>query len=161
MLNVYLSLTPTLKITSVANNFGIGDIRATSNFFTTNAYIINVQPAKTPKKVKIPDGKQLLSLHICELDTPKLPKQARIGHIILGMNGHSLSLVQLCNADCNIQMNKDNLIVTYNGEHILTGKKCNKIGLCLLPLSQHHDTNTNRLSGEEEFAMNVFQKAYK
>lgn len=90
-------------------NKAILDSGATSNFFTTDAPVKNIQLDKQPILVKIPNGKQLQSTHTCNLNIPGLPPQATKGHLIPGMKGHSLvSLVQLCNAGCVTYMDERN-----------------------------------------------------
>jgi hypothetical protein len=61
------------------------------------------------------------------MDILQLPKEARKGHIIPGMKGHLLvSLVQLCQAGCQMQIN----------DRILHGRKCIRTGLWLIPLTK-------------------------
>jgi hypothetical protein len=156
MLNATLPLIPTPTPTT-HDSFAIADSGATSNFFTTDAAVINVKPAEKPLIVRIPNGKQLHSTHVCELNMPQLPYDARQGHIIPGMRGHSLvSLVQLCRAGCEVAITNNEMQVKYEGKVVLQGKKCKRTGLWLIPLTA---TSTG-LDGEgqdtEEVAGNVY-----
>jgi hypothetical protein len=70
MLNATLPLIPTPTPTT-HDSFAIADSGATSNFLnTTDAAVINVKPAEKPLIVRIPNGKQLHSTHVCELTCP-------------------------------------------------------------------------------------------
>ena len=87
----------------LTQNYGIADSGATSNFCTTYARVTDIQQTSAPLVVRIPDGKQLVSSHTCKLDIAGLPEEARVGHIIPGMKGHSLILLtQLCRAGCQV-----------------------------------------------------------
>jgi hypothetical protein len=134
MLNAALPPIPTQI---VAQYFGLADSGATGHFFTTNARVVNKQVAQDPLNVKIPDGNTLQSSHTCELNLPKLPPEARKGHIIPGMKGHSLvSLVQLCLTGCTVTINANEFQVWYKGELVLQGQRCIRTGLWLVYLLQ-------------------------
>jgi hypothetical protein len=137
MLSASLPLTPTQIYSAHDYNLAIADSGATSNFLTIDAHVVNIQPTTKPLQVRIPNGNYLQSSHTCQLDIPQLPKAARLGHIIPGMKGHSLiSLVQLSNAGCQININRCELKVFYQGKLVLQGQKCNcnRTGLRLIPL---------------------------
>ena len=100
----------------------------------------------------------LESTHECELDIPQLPPAARKGHIIPGMKGHSLiSLVQLCNAGCQIAITREALIVYYQGQEIMRGLKCNRTGLWLLPLTTKPLQQPISTDAPTNVAANVYQ----
>lgn len=140
----------------LTENCGIADSGATSNFCPTNATVTDIQQATTPLLVRIPDGKQLQSSHTCKLDIAGLPEEARIGHIIPGMRGHSLiSLTQLCRAGCHIQMTNDSLQVWYNGKEVMCGVKCPRTKLWLLPLNDTPD-NITECQATDQLAANVY-----
>ena len=137
--------------------FAIADSGTTRNFFTTDAPTINVQQAKNPITIRIPDGRQLNATHCCELNLPQLPPEARTGHIVPGMKGHSLvSLVQLARAGCSISINNDNMNITNQGQQVMSAIKCPKSGLWLLPLTNTHENNKTK-KAHEEIAGNVYQ----
>ena len=70
------------------------------------------------------------------LDIPKLPRAARVAHVIPGLNSHSLiSAVTLCNAGCEVKMTMIDVTVKYRGKVILTGRKCTRTGLWMVPLT--------------------------
>jgi hypothetical protein len=154
MLHTSLPLIPAHII---AKHFGLADSGATGHFFTTNAKVINKQIALDPLKVKIPDGNILQSSHTCELDLPKLPLEARRGHIMPGMKGHSLvSLVQLCMAGCTITISESAMNVWYKGELVLKGQKCNRTGLWLVPITEFQTDLSAEGQATEDVAGNVY-----
>jgi hypothetical protein len=59
MFNASLHLIPTPKQSTSTEQFAIMDSGATSNFFTADAAIINVQPTDKPLHVHIPNGECL------------------------------------------------------------------------------------------------------
>jgi hypothetical protein len=156
MLNTSLPLIPTPNINAHAE-YAIADSGATSNFFTTDAPVINVAPATNPLQVRIPNGKFLASSHTCELDIPQLPIEARKGHIIPGMKGHSLvSIVQLCQAGCQVTIKRNELSVWHKDKLVLQGQKCNKTGLWLIPLSRKNIGLSAEGQESGEVAGNVY-----
>jgi hypothetical protein len=77
----------------------IADSGASSHFFTTNAPLLNKQPADRPIAAHCPNGTIMCSTHTGELDTPSLPVAARQGHVTPELSSQSLlSMGQLCPA---------------------------------------------------------------
>ena len=139
-------------------DFSVEDIRkwaildsgATSHFLVPEAPVTNVRPAMTPLRVTIPDGNQVSSTHTCELQIPGLPKRAREGHIIPGLCKHSLiSVVQLCNAGCDVIMTKIGATVKYRGRIILEGSKSTTNGLWFVRIASDNvgDSDTLLIEG--------------
>ena len=125
-------------------DFSVSDIRkwavldsgATGNFFVTDAPLNDRTEAHEPLTVTLPDGNKVNSTHVGFLDIPRLPKQARIGHVIPGLNTHSLvSVPVLCNAGCEVLFTKIGVTVKYRGSTVLTGRKCLRTGLWMVPLT--------------------------
>ena len=126
------------------HEWAILDSGATSHFLVSEAPTSNRQIAETPLKVRLPDGAHVSSTHTCHLDIPKLPQEARHGHIIPGLASHSLlSVVKLCNAGCEVSFTKIDCTVRYRGRVVLTGKKCTKTGLWMVPVSEPADKPIN------------------
>ena len=67
----------------------IADARATSHFVLPGTPVKAVREVTKPLIINLPDGEQLNSSHVCELDVPALPKEARLVHIVPGL-AHSL-----------------------------------------------------------------------
>ena len=150
MLHSSLPLIPTPP-QSTPSQFAIMDSGATSNFFTTDAAVVNIKTTHEPLHVRIPNGTCLHSSHTCELDIPQLPKEARKGHIIPGMQGHSLvSLVQLCKAGCQVQIDSNGLYIWYRGFVILEGQKCPRTGLWLIPLTKIKGSSVATIEDDQQ-----------
>eukprot|EP00804_Cyclotella_cryptica_P019007 CCRYP_006480-RA/>CCRYP_006480-RA protein AED:0.25 eAED:0.14 QI:0/0/0/1/1/1/2/0/936 len=138
-------------------NYGIADTGATSIFFTAEATGKNKKPTSNPLQVRIPDGNYLSSTHTMELDLDNLPPEAKQGHVIPGMKGHTLvSLVQLCNAGCNLCMDKNELVISYNNREVMRGIKCPRTGLWLLPLSNQGQAKATYLHLPAHSMSNVY-----
>ena len=115
--------------------WAILDSGATSHFLVTEAPRYDTKVAEQPLIVKIPDGANIQSTHICTLAIPQLPAKAREGHIIPGLASHSLmSVVKLCNAGCEVTFTKIDCKVKYRGKVVLQGYKCTRTGLWMVPL---------------------------
>ncbi|KAL3792547.1 hypothetical protein ACHAW5_007907, partial [Stephanodiscus triporus] len=106
------------------------------HFLTTDAPASNVQPTLKPIIVRLPNGDRVHSTHTCTLDIPNLPHGACAAHIIPGLATHSLlSVVNMCNAGCEVNFTKIGCTVKYRGRTIVCGRKCTKTGLWMLPLA--------------------------
>ena len=126
-------------------DFSVSDIRrwavldsgATGNFLVTNAPLVDKRDTYEPLTVTLPDGSRVQSTHTGLLDIPRLPRAARLGHVIPGLSTHSLvSVVTLCNAGCEVLFTKIDVTVKYRGSIVLTGKKCTRTGLWMVPLEK-------------------------
>ena len=135
-------------------DFNVSDIRkwavmdsgATGNFLVTDAPISERTETHDQISVTLPDGSQVESTHTGLVDIPQLPKAARIGHVIPGLNTHSLmSVVVLCNAGYEVLFTKIGVTVKYRGSTILTGSKCTRTGLWMVPITQTTTETANFL----------------
>ena len=72
------------------HEWAILDSGATSHFLVIAGPTIDLQEAKNPLSVKLPDSARVRSTHTCTLATLELPAKARIAHIIPGLAAHSL-----------------------------------------------------------------------
>ena len=115
--------------------YAISDSGATSHFIIEGAPVVNLQVAKQPITVRLPDGSTLQSTHTCNLDIPWLPKEATEAHIIPGLAHSSLiSTRKLCNAGCKVVF-EDECRVYYKGELVLRGPRDPTTDLWRLPIN--------------------------
>ena len=159
--------TVNLDTTNI-HEWAILDSGATSHFLVSAAPTSNKKFAQTPLKVRLPDGGLVSSTHTCHLELPKLPTKARLGHIIPGLASHSLlSVVKLCNEGCEVTFTKINCTVQYRGRTVLTGKKCTKTGLWMIPVSEstqqpaHHPTTQSANVARELHHASTMQEKTK
>ena len=83
------------------------DSGSSSHFLVVGAPVTNKQVAVAPISVTLPDGDQVHSTHIGDLDMPQLTKSARECHIIPDLASYSLiSVVKLCEAGCEVSFTK-------------------------------------------------------
>ena len=96
------------------NKWAVLDSGATSNFLTTGAHVINIQPTQKPIVARLPNDDNVRSTHTGMLDLPGLPSAAHLAHIIPGLASHSLiSVVTLCNAGCDVLFTKIGCTITH------------------------------------------------
>lgn len=111
---------------------------ATRNFMMTRAHVDSKELTADGVTVSLLDGNKVKSTHRCTVavDIPGLPQASCRGHIIPGLALHLLmSVVTLCNTGCEVTFNKTSVRVTYNGNMIITGRKCQRTGLWMAPLN--------------------------
>ena len=97
--------------------------------------------SKKPTKCEATCGARASSTHTFALAISELPAKARIAHIIPGLAAHSLlSILQLCNARCEVGITKIACTVRYRGRLILKGQKCSRTGLWMVPLDTRPST---------------------
>ena len=102
----------------------------------------------------------MTSTHTCTLDLPELPTKARLGHFIPGLASHSLlSVIKLCNAGCEVIFNKIGCVVKYRGRIALTGKKCTKTGLWMVPISNKPTQTAQILTQPPQEVLNHLELA--
>ena len=132
--------------------WAILDSGASSHFLVVGAPVTNKQVAVAPISFTLPDGDQVHSTHIGDLDIPQLIKSARECHIILDLASYSLiSVVKLCEAECEVSFTKlvIGVEVRYRGQTIIKGSKCTRTGLWIVPLSSPPDTTTSSRSKKQ------------
>jgi hypothetical protein len=96
----------------------------------------NIHVATKPIQISLPDGKKIVSTHICDVDIPGLPHKL-IGHIVPDMKMASLlSIHILCKAGCKVIFDDEKCQVNFNGNTILTGYKDPAGNLWTLPIFQ-------------------------
>ena len=105
------------------------DSGASSHFLVVGAPVTNKQVAVAPISVTPPDGDQVHSTHIGDLDMPQLPKSGRECHIIRDLVSYSLiSVMKLCEAGCEVSFTKWGIgvEVRYRGQTITKVSKCTR-----------------------------------
>jgi hypothetical protein len=76
-----------------------------------------------------------------ETRSTTVPDQARLAQVLPNLSSHSLiSIVNLCNAGCEVTFNKIGCTIKYRGRTILCGRKCTKTGLWMIPLYDNSGT---------------------
>ncbi len=65
-------------------NLAVADTGATSFFFTNGAPCQNKRHALNPISITLPDGRKIMSTHVCDINIPGLPTTLT-GHIALNM----------------------------------------------------------------------------
>ena len=77
------------------------------------------------------------STHTAYLDLPSLPLAARLVHIVPALHTQSLiSLGQLCDAGCQVHLERAIINITLNDEIVLTGTRTPSTGLWHLNMSE-------------------------
>ena len=116
---------------------------ASSHFLLSTAPVLNKMVADRPLTVKLPNGDNVRSSHIAELDLPLLPRGGREAHIVPGLVSHSLvSVVQLCNAGCQVDVKDILCEIRYRGKTIVQCSKDVNTGLWMMPLTNGMETST-------------------
>ena len=99
--------------------------------------------AKKPISVTMPDGDQVHSTHIGDLDMSLLPAAAWFCHNIPGLAKYLLiSVVKLCKAGRDVRFTKFGIGVDlrYRERMVLHGSKCTRTGLWMVSLEASPDT---------------------
>jgi hypothetical protein len=96
-----------------ANMMQIVPTHAVANTGTTSIFIMagapanNICVAMKPIHISLPDGKKIVSTHICDVDIPGLPHKL-IGHIFPNMKMVSLlGTCILCKAGCKVNFDDE------------------------------------------------------
>ena len=123
-----------LNAMTIATSEAIADTGATSIFIMEGTDVKNKRPATKPLTINLPDGRQIKSTHICDIDIPGLPTTLT-GHIVPGLAVASLFGIRvLCKAGCKVLFDNEKCDVCYNGKLILRGYKDPSTDLWTLPI---------------------------
>ena len=142
-------------------NWAIVDSGATSHFLVTEAPAINIRPAKTPLKARLPNGETIASTNECDLNIPGLPEAARHAHILPGLASHSLvSVNKLTDAGCEVLFTKIGCTISKNGRIIVCCRKCTRTGLWMIPLLGDSTTVSINLPYPTDIVANVMTNSY-
>jgi hypothetical protein len=119
---------------NIATSEAIADTGATSIFIMEGADVKNKRPAIQPLTINLPDGRQIKSTHICDINIPGLPTTLT-GHIVPNLTIASLFGIRvLCKAGCKVVFDDDKCDVFYQGKLILRGYKDPSTDLWTLPI---------------------------
>ncbi len=120
----------------------VADTGATSLFLTTGAPCVNKRRTLNPITVTLPDGRKIVSSHICDIRIPGLPT-VLTGHIMPEMTTASLFGIRiLCKAGCRVVFDDEKCQVFYENNIILTGFKDPVSDLWTLPIHPHASLRT-------------------
>ncbi|KAL7446006.1 hypothetical protein ACHAXH_009820 [Discostella pseudostelligera] len=112
--------TPLLKTVMLTDDtsheWAIVDSGASSHFLTTTAPFTDMQPTNSPIWAQLPNGDRICTTHTCRMQIEALSDQARLAHILPNLLSHSLiSVINLCNAGCEVTLNKIGCTIKYKG----------------------------------------------
>jgi hypothetical protein len=124
-----------LNAITIVTNQAIADTSATSNFIMDGRDMVNKRDARKPLTINLPDGKQIMSMHICDIIIPGLPTVS-MGHIVPLLKVASLiGICPLCKVGCMVIFDNKKCDVIFNGDVILRGYKDPATNLWMLPLT--------------------------
>ena len=98
------------------------------------ADVDNKRIATDPLTINLPDGKKVVSTHVCDIKILGLPAMLT-GHIVPSLKVASLIGIRpLCKAGCKVVFDNEKCEVIFNNKVILTGHKDPSMDLWTLPL---------------------------
>ena len=108
----------------IAKNMAVTDAGATGHFVLPGTPVTNINIARHPLKINLPDGGCLTLTHTCTLDITWLSNEATEAHIVPGL-AHALliSIKILCDAGCKVTYYDDECRVYYNKEIVWLGNR--------------------------------------
>ena len=134
----------------------IADTGATSIFLTKGAPCLNKRRTSSPISVTLPDGRKIVSSHICDVRIPGLPT-ILTGHIMPDMTTASLFGIHiLCKAGCKVVFDDDKCQVFYNENVILTGFKDQVSDLWTLPVLPDNSHRTSHGATRQSSSCPIF-----
>jgi hypothetical protein len=119
------------------------DSGTTGNYLTINSPVSNIIPTPNGVRAAIPDGKILQASHQCELWLPKLPPNARVGHIFQEFKNPLISVALLCNNGCEVNFTQAQVTVKLNAQTILEGYRELPTGLWRVKLEENITSTDN------------------
>jgi hypothetical protein len=123
-----------LNAITIASTQAIADTGASSIFIMDGVAVDNKRAASSPLTINLPDGKQVHSTHICDIQIPGLPTML-VGHIVLSLSIASLIGIRpLCKAGCKVLFDDRKCDVVFQGKVILRGYKDPSTDLWTLPI---------------------------
>ena len=122
------------NITRVTNkpnlNEAIADTGTTGHFMLPGAPMDDVQPAKHPIEIEMPNGTTERSTHTCQLQIPSVPKEVKEAHVVPGLSHSSLVLIKkLFKGGYEVKFKEKTCDVYYRGKLVLAGKGVGPKGL--------------------------------
>jgi hypothetical protein len=119
---------------TIATNQVIAKTGDTSIFIMVGADVNNKHLAVKPLTINLPEGKQIKSTHVCNIQIPGLPMVLK-GHIVPSLSIASLIGIRLlCKAGCKVIFNNKKCNVMFNGVVILREFKGHNTNLQTLPI---------------------------
>ncbi len=123
-----------LNALKIAASQAIADTGATSIFVMEGVDVKNKRPATKPLMINLPDGRQVKSTHICDIDITGLPTTLT-GHIVPNLAIASLFGIRvLCKAGCKVIFDNNKCDVYFKDKLILRGYKDPSTDLWTLPI---------------------------
>ena len=96
-----------LNTLTVVTTHAIADTGATLIFIMDTANVVNKKVATRPITIGLPDGRQVLSTHVCDIIIPGLPT-ILVGHVVPDLAVPSLIGIRpLCKAGCTVTFDVD------------------------------------------------------
>jgi hypothetical protein len=97
--------------------------------------VVNKTVALRPITINLPDGRKVMSTHVCDITIPGLPT-ILVGHIVPHLAVASLiGIWPLCKAGCTVTFDNDKCDVIFKNEVILRGFKDTATDLWTLPIN--------------------------
>jgi len=97
--------------------------------------IENKRPATNPLMINLPDGRQVKSTHVCDINISGLPTTPK-GHIVPNLAIALLFRIQvLCKAGCKVVFENEKCEVYFNKMVVLRGYKDKSTDLWTLPIN--------------------------
>jgi hypothetical protein len=119
---------------TIATNQSIADMGTTSIFIMEGADVANKRIAVRLLTINLPDGNQIQSTHVCNIQIRGLPT-ILMGHIVPSFSIASLIGIRLlCKAGCTVVFDDKKCNVMYNGMVILWGFEDPSMDLWTLPI---------------------------
>ncbi len=126
-----------------SNPDAILDSGTTGNYLTINSPAPNIIPTPNVVRAAIPVGKILQASHQCELRLPKLPPNARVGHIFQEFKNPLISVALLCDNGCEVNFTQAQVTVKIDAQTILEGYREPRTGLWRVKLEEHIPSTNN------------------
>ena len=131
----------------IAKNMALADAGATGQFVLPGTPVTNIKIARHPLKINLPDGDCLTSTHICTLDIPWLPNEAKEAHIFPGLAHASLiSIKILCDAGCKVTYDNEEMPRILQQESSVARKKRTANRIVDITTHRHHPPTKNKHS---------------
>ena len=112
-----------LNALTIATTQAIANTSTTSIFIMEGANVDNKHVSVKPLAINSPDGKQVQSIHMCDIVIPGLLTMLT-GHIVPLLTVASLIGIRpLCKAGCKVLFDNEKYEVIFNNKVILTGYK--------------------------------------
>ena len=81
----------------------IADAGTTGHFVLLGTPVNNIKLAEKPLCINLPDGKQIKSTHICQIEISWITEASTRSHILPGLAHTSLIPIKmLCDAGCKV-----------------------------------------------------------